>query len=295
MKKYNLAKFELSQSYLFFWDKVEKANYFLENILETADEDVESRIVSTLMIAPVNDGGQWDMLANLVKKYGIVPQTAFPDSWNAQNSRTFDTLLTTKLREDGLVLRKLVADKASASKISEAKDEMMKEIVGIVTLSLGVPPASDEKLTWEFYDKDKKFQSVTTTPLELADGLHDTDACGGTDVLKLFSLVHDPRNEYYKHLTVDRLGNVWGGRPITYVNVDKEVMKEACIEMLKKGFPIFFGSDVGKYSDRKSGIMDTHLVDYELGFNVKLGMTKAERLLTGESLMTREYLLQPAV
>lgn len=72
MKKYNLKEFELSQAYLFFWDKLEKANWFLEQIVDTADQDLDSRLVQELLGAPVNDGGQWDMAANLVAKYGLV-------------------------------------------------------------------------------------------------------------------------------------------------------------------------------------------------------------------------------
>lgn len=270
MKKYNLSHFELSQSYLFFWDKVEKANYFLENILETADEDVDSRLVTAIMASPVGDGGQWDMIANLTAKYGLVPQTLYPDSFNAQNSATMDRLLTTKLREDGLRLRALKnsSSPTAAASIASAKSAMMQDIVRILTLTLGPPPAGEKKFTWEYYDADKKFKSLSISPLDFADSLHDAHglrACGGTDVTSLFSLVNDPRNEYNRLLTVNRLGNVWGGRPITYVNVDKDVLKKACIAMIKKGFPIFFGSDVGKYSDGTKGIMDTNLVDYELG------------------------------
>ena len=251
MQKYDIKSFELSQAYLFFWDKVEKANYFLESILDTVEEDVDSRIVSELMSGPVGDGGQWDMVVNLVAKYGIVPQSLYPDSWNAQNSRTMDVLLTTKLREDGLALRKMVDDDASEEAIAEAKEKMMQEVVRVLTLCLGPPPAADEKFTWEFYDSSHKLKTVSITPIDFANTTH---------VKKFISLVNDPRNEYNRLLTVDHLGNVWDGRPITYVNVDTIIMKEACVAMIKKGLPIFFGSDVGKASDSRRGIMDTDLV-----------------------------------
>lgn len=253
-QRYNIESFELSQAYLFFWDKVEKANYFLESVLDTVKEDVDSRIVSALMASPVGDGGQWDMIVNLVDKYGIVPQELYPDSWNAQNSGVMDRLLTTKLREDGLVLRKLMASKVDDSKLAAAKEDMMQDIVRILTLCLGPPPAADQKFTWEFKDSGRKIKTVSLTPIEFAET---------TNVQKFISLTNDPRNEYNRLLTVDHLGNVWDGRPITYINVDKIVLKEACVAMLRKGLPIFFGSDVGKQSDGQKGIMDTDLIDYE--------------------------------
>lgn len=280
-QKYQIKSFELSQSYLFFWDKVEKANYFLESILDTSDEDVDSRLVSALMAGPVGDGGQWDMIVNLVSKYGIVPQTLYPDSWNAQNSGRMNTILTTKLREDGLRLRALQAN-ASSDEIDQAKESMMQDVIRILTLCLGPPPSANEKFTWEFYDNSNAFKTVSMTPLEFANTTH---------VKRFISLVNDPRNEYNRLLTVDHLGNVWGGRPVTYVNVDKTVLKNAVVAMLKKGLPVFFGSDVGQQSDSAKGIMDTDLIDYELGFNIKLGLTKAQRLLTGESQMTHAMVL----
>lgn len=250
-KRYDVQSFELSQQYLFFWDKVEKANYALESFLDTCNEDVDSRIVSALMASPVGDGGQWDMIVNLVGKYGIVPQTLYPDTWNAQNSSVMDRLLTTKLREDGLKLRQLKAKGASKSDIMDAKESMMQDVVRIVTLCLGPPPPAAEKFSWDFYDSQHKLKTVSMTPIEFAESTH---------VKKFFSLTNDPRNEYDRLLTVDHLGNVWDGQPITYVNVDTIVLKEACVAMLKKGLPVFFGSDVGKQSDSGKGIMDTDLV-----------------------------------
>ncbi|KAF2739655.1 bleomycin hydrolase-like protein [Polyplosphaeria fusca] len=296
MKKYHLSSFQLSQSYLFYWDKIEKANYFLENILDTLDDDVDGRLVQALLASPVGDGGQWDMVANLVQKYGLVPQTIYPDSYNALNSSVMDRLITTKLREDALRLRSLAANGSSDPKttIAAEKEKMLREIHLILTLMLGPPPASDKAFTWEFYDENGAFHSVKTRPTAFAKELSDKRtirACAGTDVHSLFSLVNDPRNAYNRLLSVKRLGNVFEGRPVTYVNVDMSTMKKACIQMLERGIPVFFGSDVGKYSDSTKGIMDTDLFEYELGFNIKLGMKKAERLMTGESQMTHAMVL----
>lgn len=293
MKKYDLKEFQLSQAYLFFWDKLEKANLFLENILDTVDEPLDSRLIQSLMSAPVNDGGQWDMVANLVEKYGLVPQTLYPDAFNASNSSVMGRLLTTKLREDALRLRSLAKSaKSDSANLQATKYHMMREIHLILTLMLGPPPAPHKPFTWQYYDSKGNFHSLTTTPVKYAASIASTDIvkATGADVLKFFSLVHDPRNKYNTLLTVDRLGNVSSGRPVTYVNVEVSVLKATAISMIKKGIPVFFGSDVGQYSNRE-GIMDLNLFDYSLGFNVKLGMTKAERLSTGESAMTHAMVL----
>ncbi|KAJ4989735.1 peptidase C1-like family protein [Stagonosporopsis vannaccii] len=298
MKKYKLDSFQLSQAYLYYWDKMEKANYFLENILETSSESIDSRILQALLASPVGDGGQWDMVANLVEKYGLVPHSLYPDSFNASNSRIMDTLITTKLREDAVRLRSIASSNASSdaiqANIAAEKAKMIREVHLILTLMLGPPPVPGKSFTWEFYDRDGSFQTVKARPIDFANQLSDNKtvrSLSGTDVHQLFSLVNDPRNPYNRLLSVNRLGNVWEGRPVTYVNTDMKTIKDACIAMLKRGMPVFFGSDVGKYSDSSKGIMDTDLFEYELGFNIKLGMSKAERLQTGESQMTHAMVL----
>ncbi|KAF2830888.1 bleomycin hydrolase [Ophiobolus disseminans] len=298
MKKYKLPEFQLSQAYLFYWDKIEKANYFLESILDTKSEEIDGRLVQALMAQPVGDGGQWDMVANLVNKYGLVPHSLYPDSFNATSSSTMDRLITTKLREDAVRLRSIATSSASPevikATIANEKEKMLKEVHLILTLMLGPPPPPNTAFTWEYYDKDNNLCTLRTRPTAFAKELSDNRtvrALSGTDVHQLFSLVNDPRNPYNRLLSVKRLGNVYGGRPVTYVNVDMKTIKDACIAMLKRGIPIFFGSDVGKYSDSTKGIMDTALYDYELGFNIKLGMSKAERLQTGESQMTHAMVL----
>lgn len=294
MKRHNLDKFELSQAYLFFYDKLEKANFFLEQILDTAGEDLDTRLVQTLLGSPVSDGGQWDMVYNLVHKYGLVPQVLYPDSFNASASGAINSLITTKLREDALQLRAMASSGTKSTKeITEVKEKMMREIHLILTLTLGPPPAPHTEFTWNYVDKNGVAHELRTSPLAFAKELESPKSVKITNstVHDMFSLVNDPRNEYNTLLTVNRLGNIVGGRGTTYVNVTMKVLKTACIKMLQAGLPIFFGSDVGKYSHSPSGIMDTSLIDYELGFNVRLGMSKAQRLMTGESAMTHAMVL----
>lgn len=295
MKRYNLEEFELSQAYLFFWDKLEKSNWLLEQMIETADEDLDSRIVQRLLTDMVSDGGQWDMFYNLVDKYGLVPQVLYPDSWSAMNSGVLNSVIKTKLREFGLKLRRLANSRSgvTAATISSAKAKMMEEITLILTVLLGPPPSPDEAFTWQYSDKDGKAHELTITPKAFAKDIASPELRINSAVIEgMMSLVHDPRHEPKSHLTVDRLGNVVGGRDIRYVNVDMDMLKAACIKMLKAGIPIFFGSDVGKFSNTASGIMDLDLYDYDLGMDTSLlGMTKAQRLRTGESLMTHAMVL----
>ncbi|KAK8024138.1 bleomycin hydrolase [Apiospora rasikravindrae] len=296
MKKYGLAEFELSQAYLFFWDKLEKANYFLENVVETAGEDLDGRLVQRLLADPVSDGGQWDMVYNLVTKYGLVPQALYPDSWNAMSSSTLNYIVVSKLREYALKLRKLAnASATTAATLSATKQKMMREIHLILTLTLGPPPSSTEKFDWTFKDKNGKARTVSLTPLEFARDISSPEfRITSSAIAGMISLVHDPRHPPLSLLTVDRLGNTVGGRGVSYVNVSMGALKQACVATLRAGVPVFFGCDVGQSSSSASGVMDLNLVDWTLGFNVDLlshTVSKADRLRVGASAMTHAMVL----
>ncbi|KAJ3497413.1 hypothetical protein NLG97_g1914 [Lecanicillium saksenae] len=289
MKNYNLDRFELSQQYLFYFDKLEKANYFLEHIIDTADREIDDRLVQRLLLAPMSDGGQWDMLYNLVKKYGIVPQVLYPDTWNAENSRHMRVILQTKLREYAVTLRALTRS-GDAEAVSLKKDEQMEHIQHILTTLLGVPPELDEEFVWEYTNKEKQVFELRSTPIDFAKAV--TEADSEYDMNSMVSLVHDPRSKLYTLLTVERLGNIIGGRNVTYINVEMTVLRTACVDMIKAGLPVFFGCDFGKFRHRNKGILDLSVFDYQIGLGTTLlAQSKADRLRSGESKMTHAMIL----
>lgn len=285
MKKFNLSEFEFSQNYLFFYDKLEKSNYFLENIIKTSENDIDSRIVSFLLSEPIGDGGQFDMVINLVNKYGLVPKCIYPDSYNAKDSALLNRFIKSKLREYALILRNLCAKNTNADIISSFRAKMMEEIYNILAISLGPPPKPNDKFTWLFTDKDNKCHSYQTTPILFYNEF------SGFKAHEHISLINDPRNEYGKLFTVDMLSNMAGGLGIRYLNTKMETLKAIAIKMINEGRAVFFGADSGKFIDRSSGAFDTKLYDYELAFNVKSCLSKAERLIVGESLMTHAMVI----
>jgi len=297
MKKLKLKEFELSQSYLFFYDKLNKSNFYLEQSIELADRPIDDRLVNHLSNDLISDGGQWDMVVNLLETYGVVPQAVFPESLHSSLSSPINTLLKTQLREHAVILRKLSSslraqshilseDKIKAT-LRSKKEELMKDIYTVMSATLGVPPRANEKFVWEYYDTDGKVNRWEGTPVEYYKAFR-SKAYPPADS---FSLINDPRNEYSKLYTVDKLGNIWGGRPVLYVNTEVENLKSTVVKMVKAGQPVFFGCDVGKFSDSGFGIMDTALFEYENAFNIKLGLTKAERLQVNESAMTHAMVI----
>ena len=277
--------FELSQNYTFFWDKLEKSNYFLENVLQTAELPTSDRKVAWLMQTPQQDGGQWDMLVALIQKYGVVPQTVMPETFNSSNSTEINKQLNLKLRKDAVELRELVAANKSDADIQKAKEKMLNEIYRMLAYTFGEPPANFD---FEYRDTDNNYHRIENiTPQEFFKKYV------GWNLDDYVSIINAPTaDKPFNHMyTVEMLGNVLGGRQVRHLNLDMQTFRKVAIEQLKHGESVWFGSDVGQESDRKKGIMDTNLYHQDELFDVDFSMSKAERLDYGESMMTHAMVL----
>ncbi|RIV24140.1 aminopeptidase [Alicyclobacillaceae bacterium I2511] len=285
-KAHNLESFELSQTYPMFWDKFEKANYFLESILETLSEPTDGRLISWLLSSPVQDGGQWDMFVNLVEKYGVVPKWVMPETFHSSKSREMNDLLTAKLREDAARLRQAAKTRgASPLELREEKEHMLSEVYRMLRHFLGNPPRTFD---FEYRDKDNQFhRELGLTP----QSFYKTHV--QLNLRDYVSIINAPTADkpFGKTYTVKFLGNVKDGQDVLYLNVPMDTFKKLALAQLKDAQPVWFGCDVGKMGDRESGLLDPALFDYDAALGVTFAMTKAERLDYGESLMTHAMVL----
>ena len=284
MKKMNLAKFEFSQNYMFFWDKFERANYFLCQIVDTADRGLDDRTVGFLLDGPIDDGGQWNMFMNVVRKHGVVPQACMPETQSSSSSGRMNSMLRHKLREGAMRLRACVASGASTEAVDQERMDIMATIWRILCVHLGTPPTSFD---WQWNDKDKAFhRDGEMTPQQFADTYIDVPA---NDFV---CLVHDPRpsSPFGRTFTVDRLGNVMDGEPVVYLNVEMDLLKKITQDVLESGEPVWFGCDVGPQMDRKLGLWDKDLFRYEDVYGAPFSMNKAQRLEHHQTLMTHAML-----
>ena len=282
VKEYNLSNFEYSQNYFMFWDKLEKANYFLENILKTLNYETDSRLVMHLLQSPIQDGGQWDMFVNLIEKYGLVPKIVMPETNHSSKSGMMNYLITHKLREYASILRNL--KKENLKNLRVKKESMIAEVYTLLCMFLGNPP---NKFDWSIKDKNDKFKRfINIDPLDFYKKFTK---------IKLkdkVCLINAPmKNKDFNQLyTVEYLGNVIDGSIIKYANVEINELKKAAIKSLKNNEAVWFGCDVGKMFHRDIGVMDMNLYDYENLFNVSFRMNKSKRLEYGDSLMTHAML-----
>ncbi len=284
MKKMKLKEFELSQNHTLFFDKLERANYFLEAIIETAGRPVDDRTVAFLLDRPLEDGGQWNMFVNIVKKHGLVPKAFMPESESSSNTRRMNGLLLAKLRQGAMELRDLRAGGAPMEAVRAAKEEILKVIYRMLSIHLGTPP---DVIEWQWNDKDKTFhRDGAMTPHQFAQKYVELP------LDEYVCLVHDPRpsSPVGRTFTVKFLGNVVGGQIVKYLNVEIDVMKQIAMKTVMDGEPVWFGCDVGKMMRRDLGIWDAALFDYEAIYGTSFDLDKAARLQYHQTLMTHAML-----
>ena len=274
MEKLNLENMELSQ------------NYPLFNMLETLDEPRDGRVVSFLLQDPLGDGGQWDMFRSLVKKYGVVPKDLMPETAASSATMELRKYMTTKLREYACELRTAHKSGEDMDKLRARKDKMMDTVYRMLCIALGKPPV---RFTWETRDKNKKFIRISDiTPQEFFAQYI------GWNLDDMVTVINAPTKDkpYGRTYTVQYLGNVRGGAyPVKYLNLPMDDLRDLTIRQLKDGRPVWFGSDVGQFSDRKAGYLTTDA--YAVGelFSTDFPMTKEQRLDYGESLMTHAMVI----
>ena len=271
--KLNINEFFFSTNYLYFWDIFEKSNLFLERIIATADKEINNREVSHFLKDPVNDGGVWNSLANVVTKYGAVPKDIMPETNSSENTRTMIHLINRKLREDALILRKTVNEKQNPEKL---KIKMLGDIYRILAINLGEPPT---QFKWRYKTKDGNITEYKTyTPKSFFKEVLPTF---NQDNYVLF--MNDPTREYYKLYEIDMDRNIQGGKNWKYINLPSNEIKKYALKSIKNNDAMYASCDVGKFLEKETGILDPGNYDYESLFNVKFGMNKKERIITYES------------
>lgn len=279
-RKYNLKGFELSKNYTLFFDKLERCNYFLDSIIRTLDEDLDGRLVSHILTDPMGDGGQWDMIKNIIKKYGLVPSYAMKESVNSSATANLNNYLTKILRMYAKNLRNSYKKEKDLEKLKKMQEEYMKKIYDVLSISLGTPP---EKFDFEVRNEDEEFISdKNLTPQEFLKKHVEVD------LDDYISLINAPTKDkpYFKSYTVDFLGNVMELDKVRYVNVPVEVMKDGILKQLKDGELVWFGCDVAQFFYRKGANLDLSTLKIFDLLNVEYDLSKEERLDYKESLMT---------
>ena len=284
-KDLKLESFELSQSFISFYDHLEKANTFLEHIMETAAKDMDDRYVYMLLSSPVGDGGWWEYFVDLCSKYGVVPKDAMPETYQSGNSASMNMLINMQLREDAMVLRQKIAEGAPADQVRSLKKQMLARIYNIIAICLGNPP---ERFDFEYVDKEKNYHADRNlTPVDFYNKYI------AREIRNIVSILNapTPTKPFYQTYVISHEQSVYGQTPVKSLNLPMEEFKAAVIRQLQDGDPIWFSCDCHPYGCREEGIWDTGIYDYAAPFGLDLKMTKGQMLEYHQSAPNHAMLL----
>jgi bleomycin hydrolase len=278
-------KVEFSHDYLFFYDQLEKANLMLQGVIDCANKPIDDTRVQFFFKSPINDGGTFCGVADLAEKYGLVPMGVQPETYSANNTSRMARLVASKLREYGLELRKMVADKKKPAAIKARKTEMLGTIYNMLCITLGEPVKS---FTYVFKNKDGKAigEPKTYTPKEFYDLTVGRELNGS-----FIMVMNDPRRPYYKTYEVEYDRHTYDGHNWKYINLPMDDIEQMAIAAIKDGHKLYTSYDVGKQFDRKRGYLDTENYDYGSLFGTTFPMNKAERIMTFDSGSTHAMTL----
>ena len=285
-KRYNLEQFELSQNYIAFWDKFEKINYYLESIIDTADLDADDRTVSWIVSTGIQDGGQWDMMAALVRKYGLVSKDAMPETFQSSHTGAMNSMLNTKLRGYAASLRRMIRSGASCEAVKAEKDRILNEMYRILCACFGEPPK-----TFDFECKNQDTLEYTVIRGITPHEFYEKYIGGILD--DYVSIINAPTADkpFGKTYTVKYLGNVVEGAPVHYLNLEMDELVSLVIRQLQDREVVWFGSDVGKFGDRAAGIWDDRSYDYGAAFDIDYSMSKTDALDYRDSCMNHAMVI----
>lgn len=271
--QYGLGQFEFSQTYPFFYDQLEKANLFLQGVIDTGKKPMDDKMVEWLFRNPLSDGGTFTGVADIVGKYGVVPKEAMPETNSSENTARMAGLITLKLREQGLQLRAQVAAGAKPATLEKNKTEMLGTIYRMLVLNLGVPPT---EFNWTRYDvKGNPVETAQYTPLSFLEKYGDKNL-----LTNYVMLMNDPSREYYKSYEIDYDRHRYDGTNWTYVNLPAEEIKQMAIASLKDSTMMYFSCDVGKFLNSERGLLDVNNYDYNSLMGTTFGMDKKQRIQT---------------
>lgn len=276
LAEYGFQSFEFSQVYPFFWDQLEKANLFLQGIIDTGKSPMSDKTVEWLFQHPLSDGGTFTGVADIVSKYGLVPKEVMPETNSSENTSRMASLISLKLKEYGLQLRDRIAEGAKPAVLEKEKTAMLGNIYRMLVLNLGVPPTE-----FDYVRRDAKGNPLETehhTPMSFLEKYGDKQL-----LTNYVMLMNDPSREYYKCYEIDYDRHRYDGKNWTYVNLPVEDIKEMAISSLKDSTMMYFSCDVGKFLNSERGLLDVKNYDYESLMGTTFGMDKKQRIQTFSS------------
>lgn len=292
IEQYNIydKDFEFSHIYPFFYDKLERTSYFLNNISETRKKPLTDRLMNFLLNEPINDGGQWNMLVNLYNKYGMIPKQCMGETYQSNNTTQVNNFLNNKLKEYARLLRE-IPDKNFKNDSKKFIKQCLKEVYNVLVICFGKPP---EKITWEFYSKGKTPDGKVYNIIKDISPLDFTKKCIPFNINDYVAVINNPSKPMNKLIRLKYFNNLVNGEETNFVNLPIDKLKIAASKSILDGEAVWFAADVDRFTDSNYGVLDTNVFNYKnvFGINMEKDSTKSQRMLYRISALNHAMVLR---
>lgn len=281
MTRLGLSDIELSHAYLAFYDKLEKANMFLEQIIAFRAAPMSDRKLRIVLASPFGDGGWYSYFTGLIDKYGVVPAATMPETRQSSATGTINKLASRYLRGCAAELRRLHEAGQKVKALRQRKEEMLAEVYQLLALSYGEPP---QKFEYRYEPKEDSLKNDVEvkeyTPRTFAKEFL------GEEMPEFVALMNDPNRAYDLPYQGEWSRNMYEIDDFTLLNLPIEKLKHYTMKALLDSQLVWFACDVGKEHSKTEGLLASGLYQYDRLLGVNFELTKAERLAYGDGSAT---------
>lgn len=311
-EKLKVSNFVFSQTYMDFWDKYERANVFLNKMIEKADVELDDRDLKAELQSAGQDGGWYGFFENLVNKYGLVPQEVMPDSFSGHNTFILNELLQVVLIK---ATKEIRAHKKASQKQKEVVDATLKKVLEMLVLAYGPVPSkfdwqyvADAKKDEENKELANKEEKSTKTKVEQKTPVQQEEEKAKQELKEIkteFSFIKqitplEFSKQYVNYQEYDFLdlwtignttdykinqryslkdsNNLFEASDFNFLNVDRNILKFFALANLVAKQTMWFACDVNHYRNNKTGGFDNQQFDYQSLFNIDFSVDRNKQV-----------------
>lgn len=253
----DVMKFELSDNFIAFFHRLEKANTTYERIITSKTIDIDKIVKKNILKNPIEEVGNWQTFVGIVKKYGLVPMKVMPTTFEGMSATKVTNIFSEIVRKNGITLLMLKNQDKNINELRKIKIKMLANDYEFLSKVYGEPV---EVFDYNYIDKNGNNVSLKNiSPNQFAHQFLSIDI----ENFVFISNVPKKNRKYGQKLKNPESININKMKYTEFLHVSIEELKDLSIKQLKDNIPVMVGIYIRKFADKISGILDTRLYNYE--------------------------------
>lgn len=271
----DIMKFELSDNFIAFFHRLEKANTTYEKVITSKTTDLDKIVNKNILKNPVEEVGNWKTFIGIVKKYGLVPMKIMPTTVEGESATRVTNLFSETVRSNAIALIKLKQQNKSIEEIRKEKIKMLEENYEFLSKVYGEPA---QIFNYEYTDKNGNSVIIKDiTPNQFVEKFLSINI----EDFIFISNVPKKNRKYGEKLKNPTSININKMKYVEYLHLSAKELKQLAIKQLEDHIPVMVGIYIRKFADKSSGVLDTRLYDYKKLIKYK-DLNKEDGMLVGD-------------